>query len=133
MGGRILGVLCAMLLSACGLVTVDRNDRVYGEVMGRSGISLEEASPAELQGSMPRDAAIAIAAADADLGVAAVTSASLGRMSATPPGGPEERTHPIVWVVVWRQPTSAVVRIIDAHTREVISRGSIEGLTPASR
>jgi hypothetical protein len=90
---RILAVLCAMLLTACGLLNFERDDRVFGEVM-RSGIVLEEASPAELQGSVPRDAAIAMAATDAGLGVAAVTSASLGRMSATPPGGPGRARAP---------------------------------------
>jgi hypothetical protein len=116
--------LCAIVLTACGFLNIERNDRAFGEVMGRSGIILEEASPAELQGSISRDAAVAIAAADADLGVASVTSASLGRMSATPPGGPEQRAHPIVWVVVWHEPTSTMVRIVDAKTSEVISRGS---------
>jgi hypothetical protein len=126
-------VVSAILLTGCSFMNVDHNDRVVGEVMGRSGITLEEASPAELRGSISRDAAVAIAAADADLGVAAVTSASLGRMSATPPGGPELQAHPIVWVVVWRQGTSSVVRIVDANTHQVLSRGSVEGLTTPAR
>ena len=123
----MLAVLVLLLgvtaMTGCGVLNVERNDRVFGEIL-RSGIVLNEASPAELRGSIGRDAAVAIAAADAGLSVTAVTSASLGRMSATPPGGPELSAHPIVWVVVWHEPMSTIVRIVDARTRQVISRGS---------
>ena len=112
-----------LVLTACGFLNIERNDRVFGGVL-RSGIVLDEVTPAELTGSIGRDAAVAIAAADAGLAVTAVTSASLGRMSATPPGGPEQPAHSIVWVIVWHDPTSTVVRIVDAKTRAVISRGS---------
>lgn len=126
MGKPVVMAVAILVLAACGFLNIERNDRVFGEVL-RSGIVLDEASLAELRGSIGRDAAVAIAAADAGLSVTAVTSASLGRMSATPPGGPELSAHPIVWVVVWHEPMSTIVRIVDARTRQVISRGSSNG------